>query len=214
MKPSRAQGWLLAFGLIPGAVLLGRLAWDLGGLGVWLAVPVWGFYAAFLGLGSAHALLVLRSSEAEVPLGVGPRWGLAAVIPVALLASMLDCMGLAFVGCTSTCSFLMRVWSPLVAALAIAFAITGRRGFLVVLNVAILVFVVPNCLCSNPINRPWIALLGRSPACYAGSFGVSLIALGALRSGRFTVPSLAIAWLATLTMLAFFAGHHFYGIPW
>lgn len=214
MTSSRAQGWLLTIGLLPAAVLLGRLAWDLGGLGAWLAVPIWGFYAAFLWLGSAHALSAWRSREAEAALGVGLRCGLAAVIPVALLASMLDCMGLAFVGCTSTCGFLMRVWSPLVGALAIAFAITGRRGWLVVINAAILLFVVPNCLCSNPINRPWIALLGRSPACYAGSFGVSLIALGALGSGRYTVPSLVTAWLATLTMLAFFVGHHFYGIPW
>ena len=50
---------------------------------------------------------------------------------------------------------------------------------------------------------------------------IGLTALGeataivrALHSGRYTVPSLVVAWLATVTMLAFFVGHHFCGIPW
>ena len=214
MSGARVQGWLLALGLLPAAVLLGRLAWDLGGLGPWLALLVWIFYASFLVLGSAHALAALQGQQADAPLSTARRVVLGAVIPVALLASTLDCMGLAFVGCTSTCGFLMQIWAPLVGVLAIAHVLTGRRAILVLTNAAIFPFVVPNCLCSNPINRPWIELLGQSPACYAGSFGVSLLALGALRSGRWTVPSIAVTWLATLAMLAFFVGHHFYDYPW
>ena len=214
MRGARAQGWLLALGLIPAAVLLGRLAWDLGGLGPWLAVPIWIFYASFLVLGSAHALSALRGKEVGAPSSTVKRVALGVVIPVSFLASMLDCMGLAFVGCTSTCGFLMQIWAPFVGVLAVAHVLTGRRGILVVMNAAILLFVVPNCLCSNPINRPWIELLGQSPACYAGSFGVSLVALGALWSGKWTAPSIVVTWLATLAMLAFFVGHHFYDYPW
>jgi hypothetical protein len=214
MSGARAQGWLLALGLLPAAVLLGRLAWDLGGLGPWLAVPIWIFYGSFLVLGSAHALAALRGKEASAPLSTAKRVALGVVIPVSFLASMLDCMGLAFVGCTSICGFLMQIWAPFVGVLAVVHVLTGRRGVLVVMNAAIFLFVVPNCLCSNPINRPWIELLGQSPACYAGSFGVSLVALGALRSGKWTALSIAVTWLATLAMLAFFVGHHFYDYPW
>lgn len=214
MSGSRLHGWLLVVGWIPAAILLGRLTWDLGSLGVLLAIPIWIFYLGFLALASAHAVLTLRAGVRAEPRGAGVRYSLALVIPVAFLASILDCMGLEFVGCTGMCGFLMQIWAPLVALGALLFAVTGVGGILTALSAAALLFVVPNCVCYNPINGPWIDLLGKSPACYAGSFGVTLVALGALRTGRLFLPSLALCWLATLAMLAFFVGHHFYDYPW
>ena len=214
MKPSRLHAALLFVGLIPAAILLGRLTWDLGSLGVLLAIPIWIFYLGFLALASAHAILTARGAVREEPRGAGVRYGLALVVPVAFLASILDCMGLEFTGCTASCTFLMQIWAPLIGLGALSFAVTGVTGLLTALSAAALLFVIPNCVCYNPINGPWIDLLGKSPACYAGSFGVTLVALGALRTGRLALPSLLLTWLATLAMLAFFVGHHFYDYPW
>lgn len=214
MKPSRSHGWLLAAGMIPATILLGRLTLDLAGLGVALAIPIWIFFASFVVLGGAHAVMAVRGRGAASELGAGARTALALAIPTALLASVLDCMGLAFVGCTATCGFLMDVWSPVMGVLTVLYAVTARSGLLVAASAASFLYLVPNCVCYNPINGPWIDLLGRSPACFAGSFGVTLLALGALRTGRLLAPSLAVAWLATAAMLAFFVGHHFYGYPW
>jgi len=214
VRQSRAHGVLLTLGLLPAAVLLLRLTLDLGALGVALAIPIWIFFLGFLALAGTHAVLTLRGRASPEPAGPRARLALVLVVPVAFLASILDCMGLEFTGCTAVCGFLMRIWTPLVTLVVLAFAVTGASVLLTAASAATLLFVVPNCVCYNPINGPWIDLLGKSPACYAGSFGVTLVALGALRTARLVGPSIALCWLATLAMLAFFAGHHFYDYPW
>jgi hypothetical protein len=211
---SSLHGWLLVAGLFPAAALVGRLVYDLGGLGVVYAIPLWGFYLGFLVVGTTHAVRSVRGDLPPLALGKGQRAALAFAIPVGLTASIMDCMGLEFRGCTTICNLLVQVASPALSALVLLQLATGRRGLLTAASALLLLFIVPNCVCYNPVNGPWIDLLGKSPACFAGSFAVSLLALGALRTGRMAVASITIVWLTNATMLAFFVGHHFYGVPW
>ena len=213
-RDSALHGWLLVIGLVPAAVLVGRLVYDLGGLGVLYAIPLWGFYLGFLAVGTMHAVSAVRGNRSEAGLGKGQRAALALAVPVGLAASTMDCMGLEFEGCTTACNLLVQVASPVLAGIVLLHLATGRSGLLTAASAFLLVFLVPNCICYNPINGPWIDLMGRSPACFAGSFAVSLLALGALRTGRMTGVSIAIAWLTNATMLTFFVGHHYYGVPW
>jgi hypothetical protein len=214
VPPSRAHGALLLAGFLPAAVLLGRLTYDLGGLDPLFAVPVWGFYAGFVGFGAAHVVTALRGRSSPRPPGAFLRWTLILAAVMAPVASILDCMGLAFTGCTVMCTILMQGVTPVLGALILSFAVTGKSGFLTATSGAALLLLLPNCVCYNPINGFWIDAIGYSPACFAGAFGVVLLCAGALRTGTWGLLSAGMAWGAVVAMLGFFVGHHYFDWPW
>ncbi len=213
-RDSALHGWLLVAVLIPVAVILGRLVFDFRGLDLVYAIPLWAYYLGVLAVGTTHAVSAVRRHASRGGLGQGQRVALALAVPVGLTASIMDCMGLQFRGCTTTCNMLVQVAAPVLSGLVLLQLATGRRGLLTAASGFLLVFLVPNCICYNPVNGPWIDLLGKSPACFAGSIAVTLLALGALRTGRMAGASIAIVWLTNATMLAFFVGHHYYRVPW
>ena len=208
------MGKLLLVGTLAAAVLLGRLTFDLARLDPLMAVAISVFYLGFLTVAGTNARHALRGSSPPRELGRRGRLALALAIPVAYLASVLDCMGLSFHGCTTTCSVLMRGVAPAVGTLVLVHAVKGRPGFLVAAFVLSFGLLVPNCVCYNPVNRYWIDLWGQSPACFGGSFGVTVLAVSALHTERWIVPSLVLAWGAVLAMLAFWVGHHYFDYPW
>jgi hypothetical protein len=206
------RGLLLGWGL--GAVLLGRLAFDLGRLHPVMALAVGGFYLGFLVVVGLNARSLARGEASAQRPTRGRRVALGLAVPLALLASGLDCMGLELSGCTTTCGVLMRGVGPAIALLVGLHAVTGVRAWLPVSLLGSFALLVPNCVCRNPVNRWWIDLLGQSPACFAASFGVLLLAIAALASGRRVLPSLLLAWGVVTAQLAFWIGHHYYQFPW
>jgi hypothetical protein len=212
--PLAAFGWLALAELFLGAVLLGRLVFDLGRLHAAIAVCVGGFYLGFLVVTAANVLALVRGSPAAPALGRSVRFGLAFAVPVALIASTLDCMGLDFGGCTPACGFLTRAVAPAVAALVLLHAWTGGSAWVLAAAVGALALLIPNCVCRNPVNRPWIDLLGRSPACYASAFSVFLLASTTLAARQFVRPALVLAWGVVAAELAFWIGHHYFHVPW
>ena len=214
MTPFPAFGWLALAELAVGAVLLGRLVFDLGRLNPAIAISVGVFYAGFLVVTSANVLALLRRSETGAPLGRPARMALALAVPVSLLGSTLDCMGLDFDGCTPACGFLTHAVAPAIAVLVVVFAWTEARAFALLAALGALALVYPNCQCRNPVNRFWIGLLGRSPACYASAFAVFLVATTALLGRRLSRPAVLLAWGVVLAQLAFWIGHHYFHVPW
>lgn len=208
------MGVLLVAGFLASAVLVGRMALDLSTLDWSMAVVIWGCALSFLAITGTNVVSSLRGVKTSQELAWGKRLALAVVVPVAYLASVLDCMGLTFHGCTSTCSVLMQGVAPAAGALVLVHGLTAARGPLMAALAVSFGLLVPNCVCYNPVNAHWIDLWGRSPACFAGSHGVTLIAIAALHTGRLVVPSLWLAWGTTVAMLAFWVGHHYYEYPW
>lgn len=209
-----AMGKLLLVGTLAAAVLLGRMTFDLARLDPIIAVVISGSYLGFLAVAGTQTSHALRGSPAPGELGRGGRLALALAIPIAYLASVLDCMGLSFSGCTAACSVLTRGVAPAVGAMVVVHAVKGQHGFLVGAFALSFGLLVPNCVCYNPANRFWIDLWGWSPACFGGSFGVTVLAVAALHTRRLIVPSLVLAWGAVLAMLAFWIGHHYFDYPW
>jgi hypothetical protein len=214
VKPTPVLGWLAGVALACAAIVLGRLVFDLGRLHVAIALCVGAFYLGFLWIVGANVADLLRGREASVEPGKALRWSLALAVPIAFLAAAMDCMGLTFVGCTAACGLLMHLVAPATAAGTLLFAATGARGWILAANLLALGFFVPNCTCRNPVNRWWMDLLGRSPACYASGVAVFLIASTALVSRRRVVPAALLAWGVVATTLAFWVGHHYFGVPW
>jgi hypothetical protein len=211
---AKAFGGLALVELVLGAALLGRLVYDLGKLHAAIAVCVGGFYLGFLVVGTANVLALLRGSEVPPIPGRSARYALALAVPVSLLGSTLDCMGLDFGGCTEVCGFLTGVVAPVVALLAILHGVTGARPFAFLAALCALGLLYPNCVCRNPVNRWWISLLGQSPACYASAFAVILLASTALVGRQLVRPALFLAWGVVAAQLAFWIGHHYFHVPW
>ncbi len=193
--------------------MLGRLAYDLGRASVVFLVVVLGAFVVFLVLGvrQVRAAWSLTSAAA---LARGQRLGLALAIPVGLLGSVVDCMGLSFHGCSPVCAGLTWFVAPAVGLLALLGGWSGARGWRVSALALAFVLLVPNCRCRNPVNVFWIDFLGLSPACFLSGFAVAMVALGALSTGRFTRISLALAWSTNAMLAAFFVGHHYFDWPW
>ncbi len=211
---SAALGWLALVELALGAGLLGRLVFDLGRLNAAIAICVGVFYAGFLAVTAANVQALVRGSASGPAPGKPMRFALALAIPVSLLGSTLDCMGLDFDGCTQVCGFLTRAVAPAVAVLAILFAWTEARALAFLAALGALALLYPNCVCRNPVNRWWIDLLGRSPACYTSAFAVFLIASTALAGRRLVRPAVFLAWGVVAAQLAFWIGHHHFHVPW
>src|SRR5262245_34552928 len=98
----RALGRLLLLALVPCLALLGRLGCDLGRLHVAMAAAVGLLYAAFLAITAANSLSLARRPATAARPSVRARIALGLAVPMALLASGLDCMGLELEGCTPT----------------------------------------------------------------------------------------------------------------
>lgn len=210
----RIFGWISGLGFALAATLLGRLTFDLGRLHVAIAVCVGGFYLGFLVVVGSNVLGLARETPPGPRLPSGRRWALVLAVPVALLASVLDCMGLEFDSCTTACGFLMHFAAPAVAVLFVLHAVTGARGWVLGATAVALGLMVPNCVCRNPVNRGWIDLLGRSPACFASSVAVVLLAGTTLVARRRVRLALALAWGVVAAELAFWIGHHYFHVPW
>jgi len=210
VRTPRPIAWVLALLCAAAFVLLAKLGHDLAALGLW---PIWALFALAFGAAGANVLAVLRGEGS--PLAPGrARTALLAIVPLSFAASVLDCMGLSFHGCTEACTALIQLGVPAVALLALATRFTGSSAAFSALSLAPLAFLYPNCLCRNPINRDWIDWLGQSPACFASAVGVSIVCLAALHSGKRVTASLVAAGTMLACQLAFFVGHHFFRIPW
>src|SRR5688572_18532953 len=211
--PPRWIAFVLTVSYLAAAVLLAKLTNDLGKLDPLFVWPAWGMFAFAFGVAGAN---VIRASRQLYPEAI-PRWaraGLVLAIPTAFIASVLDCMGLSFRGCTDVCDVFARIGTPVVAVVALLHYFTAGRMFLALLTILPLGFLYPNCVCRNPINRDWIDWLGQSPACFGSAVGVSVISLAALHTGTRVRLSIVASWTIVIGMLAFFVGHHYYNYPW
>lgn len=203
-----------AFGFALAILLVGRLVIDLARLHIALAVCMQAFYGCFLAVVGINVFHLIRGAAPGPELTPLRRWALAFAVPVALLASVFDCMGLDFVGCTPTCGFLMHVVAPVVSGLVLLYALTGMPIAIAAASLCALGLAFPNCVCRNPVNRWWLQNLEQSPACYASSLGVFLIASTTLVTRRRVGIALATAWAAITAQLGFWIGHHYFHVPW
>lgn len=209
-----AFGWLSLLGLVLAAVILGRLVMDLWRVHFAIGVCVLAFYVGFLGTVGRNVSSLVRGEPPAEPISAPRRFALALAVPIALLAAVLDCMGLDFIGCTATCEALMRGVAPGVSLLIVLYAVTGWSAWIACAGFLALGLLVPNCVCRNPVNRGWISLLGRSPACYASGFSVYLLASTTLATRKSVTLSLALAWGIVVVGLLFWYGHHYHHVPW
>lgn len=207
-------GLLMGVAFAAGLIIVTRGTYDFSQLYPFLPLPAWLFFLWTVGLIAVNIFSGFSFSESQAKVSHAVRVALVLAIPAAFLAAALDCMGIELKGCTPVCRFLIRTWSPLVAAVAVAYLFSARRWLLLVLALMTFVYLVPNCRCSNPMNGWWLAHFHRSPACFGVSYWVSLIALGALLWRRFAVASAVTCWIINLALFAFFIGHHYYHIPW
>ena len=213
----RIVAGLLALGLLGASILVLRLALDFTRLAPAIGVLVWIFAVAFLTLVGTQLLLAWRRGDRASPEGeltARTRLGLCLAVPFALAGAQLDCMGTLLEGCTPTCRTLSTVVAPAMALAAVVHGLFGWWSALLGLLALSFPLLVPNCNCRNPVNAFWIDELGRSPACYASSFAVTLVVVSALATRRLIVPSLALAWGTVAVLMVFFVGHHFFDWPW
>jgi hypothetical protein len=216
-RPSRfvqAFGWFALVGLALASVVLGRLVYDFFRVHAAIGVAVALFFAGFLAVVGPNVMSLVRGAPPADPVRAWQRIALALAVPVALLAAVLDCMGLDFIGCTRMCEALMRGVAPAVSLLILLYALTGWSVWIACAGAVALTLLVPNCVCRNPINRGWIAMLGQSPACYASGFAVFLLSSTALATRRRVAWALALAWGIVVVGLLFWYGHHYHRIPW
>lgn len=209
----RRVGALVLVGTLPAAILLGTTAWAMLSVHAELGVAI--------GIGSLIflALTIWRAVGAVLewptrPVSAGARWGLSLAPPLACLGSALGCMGLTLRGCAPACGFLIDVWIPLVSAMFMFHAVTGRQGLLPAIVIASFGLLIPNCRCYNPINGPWIEWLGLSPACYLGGYAITLFSVIALGTGWMVKTSLLLSWTLVGALFFFWIGHHYFRFPW
>lgn len=209
-----SAGWLMVVALTAGLVIVVRGAYDLSRLDPLLPFPVWLFFFFSFGLILANVLSAFERSRSQNQISPWIRAALILAIPAGFLGAALDCMGLALSGCSPACMFLVRGWFHLTVIAAVAYLVMGRSWLLVSITLLSFVYLIPNCVCYNPMNAWWLHHLHRSPACFGAGYWVSLIAVAALLWKRFTLAAAVTCWIINLVLLAFFVGHHFYHIPW
>lgn len=221
MTIERIQRALLAIGFLLAAGLLIRFTIDFFKEMPWfLAIPFAILVAAALLL-IALNLLKPDSSPAEGNLSAarGRVSGMAkslllASIPLGFLASTLDCSGLAVQGCSPFCSYVKLLGIPLLAVACVAYFLRPLNGLLAAISALSFVSLVPHCICYNVGNGWWIERLGASPMCYVWGFVVTLIAVGAIKSGVRQWPALLVNGAIIGGALAFFVSHHYFHFPW
>jgi hypothetical protein len=208
---SKLQPWLLSAGLLFSAVLLIKFAVDFATeTNLLLAAPFWLLVMAALAVGLAN--LIARPRPGSLP--KTSRALMLAAIPLAFIASSLDCTGLSAEGCSPYCTFIKTIWIPLIAIVCAVYFFIERDWLLIVISVMSFVPLVPHCICYNPGNGWWIERIGASPVCYAWGFVVSVICVGALHRAVRAWPSLLISGAITGGGLSFFVAHHYFHFPW
>lgn len=185
-----------------GIVLLVRFAWDFGtGMDPLLGVP-----AALLSLAAIAGIVLSLRGPRVAP--ARPIAGLAvASVPLAFLASTLDCSGLSFDGCTTVCTVQKVVVLPLV----VVACVLRKPIAILALSLAML---VPHCICLNVVNAWWIGALGASPMCFAWGFVAAVLGVATLEGRGRTWLSLGATYASTLGSTSFFVGHHYFHWPW
>jgi hypothetical protein len=206
--------WLVLAAIVVVGAIYTRGTFDFSRFDDRFLLPVWFVFLGSLGIVFANLVAAFRASQSTFTAGPWSRSALAAAIPVAFLAAGLDCTGASLSGCSPVCGFLVRIWTPAVAVAAAAYVITGRRWLLPVITVMCFPYMVPNCLCYNPLNAWWLHRFPLSPACFAASGWASLIAIVTLSWGRLVPLAVAACWLVNAVLLGFFVGHHYYHFPW
>ncbi len=208
------QRWSLRLGVLISAILLIRFAVDFSiDMNWWLAAPFWLLVIAALAVSAVNAF---SARKLALPSDSNLKAGalLLTLIPLGFFASSLDCTGLSLQGCSSFCTFIKLVWIPLIAAICVAYYLTGKPAWLTMIILSSFVALVPHCVCYNVGNGWWIDRLGASPLCYGWGFVVSINAVGALRRGTNHWPSLLVSLAIILGATTFFISHHYLHFPW
>ena len=213
---NRLQQWLLSLGLVISAMLLVRFAVDFSGtMRWWLAGPLWLLVIAALGVGIANLLgPSTPDSSCDPRLRKSKRLVMLAAIPLAFLASSLDCMGLSLQGCTAFCTLVKLALIPLIAIVCTVAYFNVGRAWLTIVSALAFISLFPHCVCYNVGNAWWIDRIGASPLCYSWGFVVGVIAVSALRRGEPTWTSLWVCGLIISGATGFFVTHHFFHYPW
>lgn len=208
------ERWLLRVGVIISAILLIRFAIDFSiEMTWWLAAPFWLLVIAALVVSAINAF---GPPKLTLPfdLDLKDRGLLLTLIPLGFVASSLDCTGLSLQGCSAFCTFIKLIWIPLIAAVCLVYYLIPKPALLTMIILMSFVALVPHCVCYNVGNGWWIDRLGASPLCYGWGFVVSVIAVGALRIGRNSWPSLLVSGTIILGATTFFVSHHYFHFPW
>lgn len=214
MGSDRLQQWLLRAGLVVSAVLLIRFAIDFSeGMKCWLGAPFCLLVTLALGLGVANVFSATRTKRVSAHQSA-TRGLLLAAIPLAFLASSLDCMGLSPRGCSPFCTFVKLVWIPLMAAVCGVYSFNGKQVWLAAIAAMSFLPLFPHCVCYNVGNAWWIERIGASPLCYGWGFVVSVIAVSALRRDDRLWPSLVVCGVIISGATGFFIAHHYFHYPW
>lgn len=228
----RLQLLLLTIGLVAGTILLFRFAWDFSAeMPAWLAIPFWLLVASVLMVASLN--IFVRRGEGRKATGGWESLLLTGAIPIAFLASSLDCTGLSAQGCSPFCTFIKLGWITLMAIVCLAYLFALRRqravpsgnseaakgvniGALLLLVLTLMTFVplAPHCVCVNAGNGWWIRTLGASPTCYSWGFGVGLVSISSLNARARTRISLLLCLAIIGGALGFFITHHYFHFPW
>jgi hypothetical protein len=200
-------------GLFLSAFLLIKFAIDFSAeTTILLALPFWLLVLAALAVGFSN--LFVRQPSPSATHSKRSRLLLLVAMPLAFLASSLDCSGLSLMGCSPYCTFIKTTWIPLIAIASGAYYFVARSWLLFLLSVMSFAALVPHCVCYNMGNGWWIERLGASPVCYAWGFVVSMISIGALLAARRALPSLIISGAIICGALGFFVAHHYFHFPW
>lgn len=207
----KLQPWLLCAGLCLSALLLVRFAIDFTAeTNLLLGAPFWLLVIAALGV----CVWNLAAGPRANPLPKVSRILLLAAMPLAFVASSLDCTGLSVEGCSPYCTFVKAAWVPTIAVVCVIYFFTGRDWLLLALSAMSFVTLAPHCVCYNPGNGWWIERLGASPVCYAWGFVVSVASAGALHKGVRAWPSLVLSGAIIGGASGFFVAHHYFHFPW
>jgi len=200
--------------LIISAALLIRFAIDFSKeMKWWLAAPFCLLVIAALAVGFTNVFSA-RTPQTAGGQRVKERTMLLAAIPLGFVASSLDCTGLSAQGCSPFCTFIKLVWIPLIAAGCVVYLFARKEAWLTAIAAMSFVPLVPHCVCYNLGNAWWIDRIGASPLCYGWGFVLSIIAVGALRSGAHLWRSLTVCFTIIAGAAAFFVSHHYFHFPW
>lgn len=211
---ANVQRLLLYTGFAAAAVLLLRFAVDFGAeMNLFLALPFWLLVVAALAVYLLN--LIKRPKEEESHLQAkAVRALLLASIPLAFIASSLDCTGLSLAGCSGFCTFVKMIWIPLLALGCAACFLTNRKWLLLVITIMSFAPLAPHCVCYNAGNAWWIDHAGASPTCYAWGFTVSMISISGMYNRAGQWASLAVGYAIIAGATSFFITHHYLHFPW
>ncbi len=162
---------------------------------------------AFFAFGRPLVQLALGGAPRVSHPGRGLRIALALAPALAVFSMAHGC---GYPGCNGPCTALTYGAAGLAALGLLQVSSAGSTLPLVFLA---WVYAVPHCICANPINAPWIALLGVSPNCFAFAMIAAFFAVAGLAGIRPRVAAL-FAFAPALASAAFAFGHHVLRYPW